>query len=1132
MPAPASPKSKAESETGRACPATHVQISQANKRGPGSVCFILRYRAMQERQIETRLFSLGGRNMVTCQSAHYAPLASMEDDTELFDDPVVAPKPVKSPTRPDGHDSKPWPTRPDGNDSKQLPTQPDGNDSRPWPTRPDGNDSKPWSTRPDGSDSKPWPTRPDGKNSKQERTGHSAQTGFPLTEWKINFNQKIPREKGKPNTSASAREWRGFPERGVRSESLPHYDDSNDIAPIDFSPRVIFKRDESPDDLLWSPACSMLPSDTEDCSNADPDKTRDEDKPFQDITKDRLHKDISGSYWRTPGKQAMALMAFRHAEVDLPDIDASDSPASGVEQHEDRLSPDSFFDEPNQDHHKQSFRQHDSDSKLLSLDPLRDDQQQFHTMYELPNHPQPCEILYNDSTPATVTTPSDDPLQSSVTSGIEAQGVDPDAEIAEDEDSGDLRAFEQPGAGYFDTGQPSNPRAQADESSSRYLRDHDDLDGSRNPLMMTDLQKERRQHGGDHPADRHLRDHSDQDGFMDRLVMTDVEKERRHHGRGLPAGRHLRDHSDQDGSRDRLVMTDVEKERRHHGRGLPAGRHLRDHSDQDGSRDRLVMTDVEKERRHHGRDLPAGRHLRDHSDQGGSRDRLVMTDVEKERRHHGRDLPAGRHLRDHSDQDGFMDRLVMTDVEKERRHHGRDLPAGRHLRDHSDQDGFMDRLVMTDVEKERRHHGRDLPAGRHLRDHSDQDGFMDRLVMTDVEKERRHHGRDLPAGRHLRDHSDQGGSMDRLVMTDVEKERRHHGRDLPAGRHLRDHSDQDGSRDRLVMTDLEKEGGIQGCPEEADRESDDPTAYKHETLAGHDDTLTASRMGLFLQRRSRKRKRVSGVRMVAVLLKYCLFVLNFIFWVASVGAIVTGAWVLSERGQLVREPTAFFLDPSAMTCLVGAITFVVAFIGCLGALRENICLLKTSQLSMLGVLVLEALIGATVFAFYAMPEVRRHIKAGPEEVLKMAIRRYHDDEELQRWVDLIQREFKCCGASHSDTGYMDWTENAYFNCTSANPSAQRCAVPRSCCIIERGEYINYMCGFDSTNKNPSELFDRIYTQGCMKGLGKWLSSHDVAIGSASIAIIIPQIICVIFARLLIQHIQRQRVRWRVLHSSK
>nr|KAG5695796.1 hypothetical protein BaRGS_013394 [Batillaria attramentaria] len=176
--------------------------------------------------------------------------------------------------------------------------------------------------------------------------------------------------------------------------------------------------------------------------------------------------------------------------------------------------------------------------------------------------------------------------------------------------------------------------------------------------------------------------------------------------------------------------------------------------------------------------------------------------------------------------------------------------------------------------------------------------------------------------------------------------------------------------------------------------------------------------------------------MVAVLLKYCLFVLNFIFW-----------------------------------CLVGAITFVVAFIGCLGALRENICLLKTSQLSMLGVLVLEALIGATVFAFYAMPEVRRHIKAGPEEVLKMAIRRYHDDEELQRWVDLIQRE-------------------------------------------------------------PSELFDRIYTQGCMKGLGKWLSSHDVAIGSASIAIIIPQIICVIFARLLIQHIQRQRVRWRVLHSSK
>ena len=40
-------------------------------------------------------------------------------------------------------------------------------------------------------------------------------------------------------------------------------------------------------------------------------------------------------------------------------------------------------------------------------------------------------------------------------------------------------------------------------------------------------------------------------------------------------------------------------------------------------------------------------------------------------------------------------------------------------------------------------------------------------------------------------------------------------------------------------------------------------------------------------------------------------------------------------------------------------------------------------------------------------------------------------------------QFKCCGLSQS--GYMDWSQNEYFNCTKNNPSVERCAVPFSCC---------------------------------------------------------------------------------------
>ena len=52
------------------------------------------------------------------------------------------------------------------------------------------------------------------------------------------------------------------------------------------------------------------------------------------------------------------------------------------------------------------------------------------------------------------------------------------------------------------------------------------------------------------------------------------------------------------------------------------------------------------------------------------------------------------------------------------------------------------------------------------------------------------------------------------------------------------------------------------------------------------------------------------------------------------------------------------------------------------------------------------------------------------------------------YVCLFSFQFNCCGARHSESGYQDWQQNVYFNCTPDNPSALRCGVPRSCCIIE------------------------------------------------------------------------------------
>ncbi|XP_041369160.1 tetraspanin-5-like isoform X1 [Gigantopelta aegis] len=261
------------------------------------------------------------------------------------------------------------------------------------------------------------------------------------------------------------------------------------------------------------------------------------------------------------------------------------------------------------------------------------------------------------------------------------------------------------------------------------------------------------------------------------------------------------------------------------------------------------------------------------------------------------------------------------------------------------------------------------------------------------------------------------------------------------------------------------------------------------------------------------------------LIKYSLFVSNFLFWFAGVAAVGFGYWLLSEKGRIVTDGMYFFFDPAVMSMVNGCVVFTVAFFGCLGALRENILLLKIFQVSLYVVLIIETAVAILVFIFYTMPEVRKNLKIGPEYVLTQAVKRYHHDDGLKMWIDLIQKEFKCCGVTDSYDGFRDWQQDEYFNCSDSNPSTQRCAVPVSCCIIEPGDYMNMMCGFQTTDKSREDVFNRIFTKGCMKSFGEWLANNEVVIGAVCAGIIIPQICGVLLARMLMKRILQKREQW-------
>ncbi|XP_072095805.1 tetraspanin-15 [Mobula birostris] len=247
-------------------------------------------------------------------------------------------------------------------------------------------------------------------------------------------------------------------------------------------------------------------------------------------------------------------------------------------------------------------------------------------------------------------------------------------------------------------------------------------------------------------------------------------------------------------------------------------------------------------------------------------------------------------------------------------------------------------------------------------------------------------------------------------------------------------------------------------------------------------------------------------RLSYMYLKFTLVAYATFFWIIGGLILCIGIYAEVER-QKYKTLQGVFLAPAVILIVLGILMFVVSFIGVLASLRDNLCLLNVFLYTLAIGLILELMGGIVALIF------RNQTLDLMNENIRQGIEHYYDDLDFKNIMDFVQQEFKCCGGQD----FTDWSANMYHNCEGTGPLA--CGVPYSCCVHNKMDVVNTMCGYKTLNKHRLSLLSTIYVRGCTDTVLNWFLAHHAAMAALLLGIIVPQFLGVLITWLYTTRLQ-------------
>lgn len=239
--------------------------------------------------------------------------------------------------------------------------------------------------------------------------------------------------------------------------------------------------------------------------------------------------------------------------------------------------------------------------------------------------------------------------------------------------------------------------------------------------------------------------------------------------------------------------------------------------------------------------------------------------------------------------------------------------------------------------------------------------------------------------------------------------------------------------------------------------------------------------------------------------KYFLFLFNLLFFIFGAVILGFGLWVLLDNQSFIavlQESSATLKVGSYILIAVGALSMIMGFLGCVGAVHEIRCLLGLYFICLL--LILISQVTAAVLIYFQ----RDLLKSEMSDIVNKIIVEYSGKNTTSEsaW-DYVQRTIGCCGW----TGPGNWSENTLIR------NSSQTQFPCSCqnkSISENGIQDSGLC------HAPTKVWP-VFGTGCIVSVENWILSNTGVILGISIGVAVIELMGIILAICLCRSIHQE-----------